>query len=183
MVNATSTPSRHDERDAGRGCKPGVPRGRHRHRGNAAGLNDGAAALVIAEEGYASAPRPAPLARVVGSAVAGVDPAVMGIGPVPATRKLLARAGLASASSISSSSTRRSPPGLACIRKLGPDPERVNVNGGAIAIGHPLGSTGARMLVDPAHELRRRDGRLGLATMCIGVGQGMALALERGPAG
>ena len=148
--------------------------------GNAAGLNDGAAALVLADEGYARAHDLPVRARVIASAVAGVEPGVMGVGPVPAVRKALARAGLgvgdldlvelneAFASQV-----------LACLRELGLDPERVNVNGGAIAIGHPLGSSGARMVVTLLHELERRGGRYGLATMCIGVGQGMALVLER----
>ncbi len=148
--------------------------------GNAAGLNDGAAALVIAEEAYARAHDLPVRARVIASAVAGVEPGVMGVGPVPAVRKALARAGLgigdldlielneAFASQV-----------LASLRELGLDPDRVNVNGGAIAIGHPLGSTGARMVVTLLHELERRGGRYGLATMCIGVGQGMALVIER----
>ena len=148
--------------------------------GNAAGLNDGAAALVIAEEAYARAHDLPVRARVIASAVAGVEPGVMGVGPVPAVRKALSRAGLgvgdldlielneAFASQV-----------LASLRELGLDPDRVNVNGGAIAIGHPLGSTGARMVVTLLHELERRGGRYGLATMCIGVGQGMALVIER----
>ena len=148
--------------------------------GNAAGLNDGAAAVVVASEEYAAEHGLVPRARIVASAVAGVPPRVMGIGPVPAVRKVLTRAGLgvddldlvelneAFASQV-----------VASVRELGLDADRVNVNGGAIAIGHPLGSTGARMVVSMLHELERRQARRGLATMCVGVGQGMALVLER----
>ena len=128
--------------------------------GNASGINDGAAAVVVASAERAREHGSEPLATFRGSAVAGVDPAVMGIGPVPAVRKLLARAG-------------------AAVDDLGLDPERVNVSGGAIAIGHPLGMSGARLVVTLLHELRRRNGRYGVATMCIGVGQGQAALFER----
>jgi acetyl-CoA acetyltransferase family protein len=121
-----------------------------------------------------------PMARIVASAVAGVSPEVMGMGPVPATRKALERAGLAiddlDLIELNEAFASQS---IACIRELGADPERVNVNGGAIALGHPLGASGARVLTTLVHELARREKRLGLATMCIGVGQGIATIVER----
>jgi acetyl-CoA acetyltransferase family protein len=150
--------------------------------GNSSGINDGAAALLLVEASTARALGLRPMARVVSTAVAGVDPAVMGIGPVPAVRKALARAGLtvddidlvelneAFASQV-----------LACVRELGLDLERVNVNGGAIALGHPLGASGARLLGHLVWEMQRREARYGLATMCIGVGQGIAVVVERVP--
>ena len=114
------------------------------------------------------------------SAVAGVDPRVMGIGPVPAVRKLLARAGVAVEDiDLVELNEAFASQSLAVVRELGLDPERVNVNGGAIAIGHPLGMSGARLVVTLLHELRRRGGRYGLATMCVGVGQGQAALFER----
>ena len=121
-----------------------------------------------------------PLARFVGSAVAGVDPRVMGIGPVPAVRKLLERAGISVAAlDLVELNEAFASQSLAVIRELGLDPERVNVNGGAIAIGHPLGMSGARLVVTLLHELRRRNGRFGLATLCVGVGQGQAALFAR----
>jgi 3-oxoadipyl-CoA thiolase len=148
--------------------------------GNASGINDGAAAVVIASEERACALGVEPLATFAGSAVAGVDPAVMGIGPVPAVRRLLERAGLAVADlDLVELNEAFASQGLAVIRELGLDPERVNVNGGAIALGHPLGMSGARLVVSLVHELRRREGRLGLATLCIGVGQGQAALFRR----
>jgi 3-oxoadipyl-CoA thiolase len=148
--------------------------------GNAAGINDGAAAVVLAEEGYARAHGLDIRATIVASAVAGVEPAVMGVGPVPAVRKALQRAGLAPADldRIELNEAFASQV-LACIRELGLDDERVNVNGGAIAVGHPLGASGARLVVSLVHELERCDARYGLATMCVGVGQGMAAVIER----
>ena len=121
------------------------------------------------------------MARVVATAVAGVDPAVMGVGPVPATRKALERAGhRASTTSTSSSSTRRSRRSRSCASTSSAwIPAKVNVNGGAIALGHPLGMSGGRLITMLTHELRRTGGRYGLATMCIGVGQGIATVVER----
>jgi 3-oxoadipyl-CoA thiolase len=149
--------------------------------GNASGVNDGAAALVIASEERAAALGVEPLGRFVGSAVAGVDPRVMGIGPVPAVRKLLERAGLTVGDlDLVELNEAFASQSLAVIRELGLDDEKVNVNGGAIAIGHPLGMSGARLVVSLLHELRRRDGRYGLATLCVGVGQGQAALFERG---
>ena len=148
--------------------------------GNASGVNDGAAALVIASEERAAALGVEPLGRFVGSAVAGVDPRVMVIGPVPAVRKLLERTGLAVGDlDLVELNEAFASQSLAVIRELGLDDERVNVNGGAIAMGHPLGMSGARLVVSLLHELRRRDGRYGLATLCVGVGQGQAALFER----
>ncbi len=147
--------------------------------GNAAGLNDGAAALLLTSADYARVHGHRPLARVLSSAVAGVDPAIMGIGPVPAVRKALTRAGLTVADlDLVELNEAFASQSLAVIRDLGLDPARVNVNGGAIALGHPLGSSGARLLTTLVHEMRRRQARYGLATMCIGVGQGMAMVVE-----
>jgi 3-oxoadipyl-CoA thiolase len=148
--------------------------------GNSSGINDGAAALVIASEERAEALGIEPLASFVGSAVAGVDPRVMGIGPIPAVRKLLARTGLEAAElDLVELNEAFASQSLAVIRELGLDPAKVNVNGGAIAIGHPLGMSGARLVVTLLHELRRRGGRYGVATMCVGVGQGQAALFTR----
>src|SRR4051795_1160474 len=140
--------------------------------GNASGINDGAAALVIASEERARELGVEPLGRFVASAVAGVDPRVMGIGPVPAVRKALARAGVdvgdVDLVELNEAFASQS---VAVLRELGLDPERVNVNGGAISIGHPLGMSGARLVVSLLHEMRRRGNRFGLATLCVGVGQ------------
>ena len=148
--------------------------------GNSSGINDGASAVLLAESSVAQELGLRPMARVVATAVAGVDPAVMGIGPVPATRKALARAGLTVADldlvEINEAFASQS---VACMDELGLDPAKVNVNGGAIALGHPLGMSGARLATMLVHELRRTGGRYGLATMCIGVGQGIATILER----
>jgi 3-oxoadipyl-CoA thiolase len=148
--------------------------------GNSSGINDGASAVLLAEAERATALGMKPMARVVATAVAGVDPAVMGIGPVPATRKVLERAGLGvddlDLIELNEAFASQS---LVCIDELGLDPAKVNVNGGAIALGHPLGMSGARLITMLAHELRRTGGRYGLATMCIGVGQGIATIIER----
>ena len=148
--------------------------------GNASGINDGAAALVVASEERAQALGAEPLGTFAGSAVAGVDPRVMGIGPVPAVRKLLERTGVDVADiDLVELNEAFASQSLVVIRELGLDPERVNVNWGAIAIGHPLGMSGARLVVTLLHELRRRGGRYGLATLCVGVGQGQAALFER----
>jgi 3-oxoadipyl-CoA thiolase len=148
--------------------------------GNSSGINDGAAALVIASEERARELGIEPLGAFVASAVAGVDPRVMGIGPVPAVRKLLDRVGVEpSQIDLVELNEAFASQSLAVIRDLGLDEDRVNVNGGAIALGHPLGMSGARLVVSLLHELRRRDGRYGLATMCVGVGQGAAALFER----
>jgi 3-oxoadipyl-CoA thiolase len=148
--------------------------------GNASGINDGAAALVIASEEKAREIGVEPLGVFVGSAVAGVDPRAMGVGPIPAVRKVLERRGIAVGDlDLVELNEAFASQSLAVIRELGLDPERVNVNGGAIALGHPLGMSGARLVVSLLHELRRRGGRYGLATLCVGVGQGQAALFER----
>src|SRR6476619_695793 len=160
--------------------KPAFRAGGSVTAGNSSGINDGAAALVIASEERARELGVEPLAAFAGSAVAGVDPRVMGIGPVPAVRKLLERTGISAAElDLVELNEAFASQSLAVIRELGLDAERVNVNGGAIAIGHPLGMSGARLVVTLLHELRRRGGRYGLATRCVGVGQGQAALFER----
>ena len=147
--------------------------------GNASGINDGAAALVIASEEKARELGIEPLGAFVASAAAGVDPRVMGIGPIPAVQKLLVRTGVdASALDLVELNEAFASQSLAVIRELGLDEDKVNVNGGAIAIGHPLGMSGARLVISLLHELKRRNGRYGLATMCVGVGQGVAALFE-----
>jgi 3-oxoadipyl-CoA thiolase len=148
--------------------------------GNSSGINDGAAALVIASEEKARELGIEPLGTFVGSAAAGVDPRVMGVGPVPAVQKLLARTGVAVGDlDLVELNEAFASQSLAVIRDLDLDPEKVNVNGGAIALGHPLGMSGARLVVSLLHELRRREARYGLATLCVGVGQGQAALFER----
>jgi 3-oxoadipyl-CoA thiolase len=148
--------------------------------GNASGINDGAAALLVMEAGRARALGLKPLARVVATSVAGVDPSVMGIGPIPAIRKLLERTGL-SANEIDRVELNEAfaSQAVACIRELGLNPATTNVHGGAIALGHPLGASGARMLVTLSRELTRSGSRFGIASMCVGVGQGIAMLVER----
>ena len=147
--------------------------------GNASGLNDGASCLVLASEDKARELGREPLARIVASAAAGVDPGYMGVGPVPATQKALARAGLSIEDmDLVELNEAFAAQVLASARELGIEHEKLNVNGGAIALGHPLGSSGARILGTLIWELRRRGARYGLATMCIGVGQGMAMVVE-----
>jgi acetyl-CoA acetyltransferase family protein len=166
--------------DALTGLKPAFRPGGTVTAGNASGINDGAAALVITSEEKARELGIEPLGAFVGSAVAGVDPRIMGIGPIPAVRKLLARTGIeASQLDLVELNEAFASQSLAVIRELGLDEEKVNVNGGAIALGHPLGMSGARLVVSLLHELRRRDGHYGLATMCVGVGQGVAALFER----
>ena len=149
--------------------------------GNASGINDGAAALVIASEEKARELGAEPLGSFVGSAVAGVDPRVMGIGPVPAVRKLLERTGVSvDQLDLVELNEAFASQSVAVIRELGLDEEKVNVNGGAIALGHPLGMSGARLVVSLLHELRRRGGTYGVATLCVGVGQGQAALFKRG---
>jgi 3-oxoadipyl-CoA thiolase len=148
--------------------------------GNASGVNDGAAALVVASEEKARELGAEPLATFVGSAVSGVDPRVMGIGPIPAVRKLLARTGVGIEEiDLVELNEAFASQSLVVVRELGLDEEKVNVNGGAIALGHPLGMSGARLVVSLVHELRRREGRYGIATLCVGVGQGQAALFER----
>jgi 3-oxoadipyl-CoA thiolase len=155
--------------------KPAFREGGTVTAGNSSGINDGAAALVIASEERVKQLGADPLGAFVGSAVAGVDPRVMGIGPVPAVQKLLERTGVEVGEiDLVELNEAFASQSLVVIRELGLDPEKVNVNGGAIALGHPLGMSGARLVVTLLHELRRRGGRYGLATLCVGVGQGQA---------
>jgi 3-oxoadipyl-CoA thiolase len=147
--------------------------------GTSSGINDGAAALSVVSVNALDRFELEPIARVVATAVAGVDPSCMGLGPVPATRKALSRAGLTVADlDLIELNEAFAVQAIACIRELGLDPGRVNIYGGAIALGHPLGASGARILTTLVHALQRTGGRYGLATMCIGVGQGIALIVE-----
>jgi acetyl-CoA acetyltransferase family protein len=148
--------------------------------GSSSGINDGAAALLIVSEKNTGGPDVHPLARIVATAVAGVDPSCMGLGPVPATRKALARADLTAADlDVIELNEAFAAQALACMRDLDLDPGKVNPVGGGIALGHPLGCTGAKILTTLVHTLHRTGGRYGLATMCIGVGQGIAMVVER----
>ncbi|MFM9166285.1 MAG: thiolase family protein, partial [Candidatus Limnocylindrus sp.] len=148
--------------------------------GNASGINDGAAALLVVESERARALGLRPYARIVATAVAGVDPSVMGAGPIPAIQKLLARTGLTVADidrvELNEAFASQA---VACMNELGLDPAKTNVHGGAIALGHPLGASGARMATTLVRELRRSGGRYGIAAMCVGVGQGIAMLVER----
>ncbi|WP_041732165.1 thiolase family protein [Conexibacter woesei] len=147
--------------------------------GNSSSINDGAAALLLGSDAALARWGRQPLARVVAAGVAGVDPALMGIGPVPATRIALGRAGLEVGDlAVVELNEAFASQALACVRALDLDPAIVNPNGGAIALGHPLGCSGARIVATLAWELRRRGGRYGLATMCVGVGQGLAIVIE-----
>jgi 3-oxo-5,6-didehydrosuberyl-CoA/3-oxoadipyl-CoA thiolase len=148
--------------------------------GNSSGINDGASAVLVVEADKARELGLRPMARVLATAVAGVHPDVMGIGPVPAVRKALARAGLTMADiDIVEINEAFASQSVACMDELGLDPAKTNPNGGAIALGHPLGASGARLMTMLVHELVRTGGRYGLATMCIGVGQGIATIVER----
>ncbi|MBK8171907.1 MAG: acetyl-CoA C-acyltransferase [Sandaracinaceae bacterium] len=147
--------------------------------GNSSPLNDGASGLLIASDTWAKDHGARPIARIVASAAAGVEPNCMGIGPVPATTKALARAGLKiSDIDLIELNEAFAAQSLACVRELGLSPDKVNVNGGGIALGHPIGSSGARILGTLVHAMRKRGARLGLATLCIGVGQGLAVIVE-----
>ena len=147
--------------------------------GNSSGLNDGAAALLLASEEAVKNYNLQPLARIVSMGVAGVDPAIMGLGPVPATQKAIYRAGLKiddiDLIELNEAFASQS---IACIHDLGLDLQKINVNGGAIALGHPLGCSGARISTTLIHEMKRRGSKYGLATMCVGVGQGAAVIFE-----
>ncbi len=160
--------------------KPTFEKGGTVTAGNSSGLNDGASSVLIASQEAVEANNWKPLARIVTSAVAGVEPRRMGFGPVPATRKALARADLdINDIDLIELNEAFAAQSLACIKELGLDRDKVNVNGGAIALGHPLGCSGARILTTLVHEMVRREARYGLATMCIGVGQGIATVVER----
>jgi acetyl-CoA acetyltransferase family protein len=147
--------------------------------GNSSGINDGAAAMLLASEEAVTKFGLKPIARIVSMAVAGVDPAVMGIGPVPATNKALLRAGITALDlDLVELNEAFASQSIACIHDLGLDLEKVNVNGGAIALGHPLGCSGVRIATTLLHELKKRKGKYGLATMCVGVGQGASIIFE-----
>ena len=176
----TSTRGRARRLRTWRNYKPAFRAGGTVTAGNSSGVNDGAAALLLCAASVAERHGWEPLGRIVTSAVAGVDPAFMGLGPIPATRKALARASLTvdhlDLVELNEAFAAQS---IACMRELALDPATTNVNGGAIALGHPLGCSGARLAGTMLHELRRRRGRYALATMCIGVGQGIATIFER----
>ena len=147
--------------------------------GNSSGINDGAAAVLLASEAAVKKYGLKPMAKIIGMAVAGVDPAIMGMGPVPASRKALERAGIkASDLDLIELNEAFAAQSIPCMQELGLDESKVNVNGGSIALGHPLGCSGARISTTLLHELKRRGGKYGLATMCIGVGQGSAIVYE-----
>jgi acetyl-CoA acetyltransferase family protein len=159
--------------------KPAFKAGGSVTAGNSSGINDGAAALVLVERETARRFGLRPLARVIATAAAGVAPDVMGLGPIPAVRKLLAGTGVTTADlDLIEINEAFAAQAIACARELAFDPATTNVNGGAIALGHPLGASGARIAATLLHELRRRGGRYGLATMCVGVGQGIATLFE-----
>jgi acetyl-CoA C-acetyltransferase len=166
--------------EAMQGLKPAFTKEGSVTAANASGLNDGAAALVLMSAADAKARGLEPLARIVSSATAGVDPAVMGTGPIPASRKALEKAGWTVADlDLVESNEAFAAQSLCVLRELGLDPDKVNVNGGAIAIGHPIGASGARILTTLLHEMKRRGAKKGLATLCIGGGMGVALCVER----
>jgi 3-oxoadipyl-CoA thiolase len=179
-VKADEHPRPDTTLDALAKLKPAFKTGGTVTAGNSSGMNDGAAALLLCEASAAQKLGLKPMARIVATAAAGVHPDYMGLGPIPATRKALAHAGLQIARidlvEINEAFAAQS---IACLRDLEIDPARANPNGGAIALGHPLGASGARIATTLLHELRRREGRYGLATMCIGVGQGISTIFER----
>jgi 3-oxoadipyl-CoA thiolase len=162
------------------GLKPAFAKDGSVTAGNSSGINDGAAAMLLASEEAVKKYNLQPLARIVSMAIAGVDPSVMGVGPVPASKKALQRAGLTvNDLDLVELNEAFASQSLACIRDLGLDSNKVNVNGGAIAIGHPLGCSGVRISATLLHEMKRRKAKYGLATMCVGVGQGAAVIVER----
>ena len=166
--------------EAMQGLKPAFTKEGSVTAANASGLNDGAAALVLMSAADAKARGLTPLARIVSSATAGVDPAVMGTGPIPASRKALEKAGWTVADlDLVESNEAFAAQSLCVLRELGLDPDKVNVNGGAIAIGHPIGASGARILTTLLHEMKRRGAKKGLATLCIGGGMGVAMCVAR----
>jgi acetyl-CoA C-acetyltransferase len=166
--------------DAMRSLRPAFAEGGTVTAGNASGINDGAAALVLMSAEAAAARGLTPLARIASWAQAGVDPGLMGSGPIPASRKALEKAGWKAADlDLIEANEAFAAQACAVNKEMGWDPARVNVNGGAIAIGHPIGASGARILTTLLYEMRRRDARKGLATLCIGGGMGIALTVER----
>ena len=180
VVDADEHPRPDTSAEALARLRPAFREGGTGTAGNSSGINDGASASLVVEAGRARSLGLRPMARILATAVAGVDPAVMGLGPIPATRKALERAGLTVADlDLVELNEAFASQSVACIRELGLDPDRVNVDGGAIALGHPLGASGGRLITSLVHALRRTGGRYGLATMCIGVGQGIATVVER----
>jgi acetyl-CoA acetyltransferase family protein len=180
VVSRDEHPRADTSADALAKLRPAFREGGSVTAGNSSGINDGASAVLVVEADRARALGLRPMARLVSTAVAGVDPAIMGYGPVPATRKALERAGITAADlDLVELNEAFASQSIVCIDELGLDPARVNVNGGAIALGHPLGMSGGRLITMLTHELRRTGGRYGLATMCIGVGQGIATIVER----
>jgi 3-oxoadipyl-CoA thiolase len=180
IVDADEQPRPDTSAEALARLRPAFREGGTGTAGNSSGINDGASASLVVEAGRARSLGLRPMARILATAVAGVDPAVMGLGPIPATRKALERAGLTVADlDLVELNEAFASQSVACIRELGLDPGRVNVDGGAIALGHPLGASGGRLITSLVHALRRTGGRYGLATMCIGVGQGIATVVER----
>ncbi len=176
----TDEQPRHTSREKLAALRPAFAKNGTVTAGNAAGINDGAAAMLLASESAVARFGLKPVAKLVSMAVAGVDPAIMGIGPIPATKKALQRAGLsASDLGLIELNEAFAVQALVCRQELGLDPARVNVNGGSIAIGHPLGCSGVRISTTLLHEMQRRDLRYGLATMCVGVGQGAAIIYEK----
>jgi 3-oxoadipyl-CoA thiolase len=180
LVKVDEHPRPDTTEEALAGLKPAFKQDGTVTAGNASGLNDGAAALLIVSRERAEKLGLEAMARVVGSAVAGVEPDCMGIGPIPATRKVLERTGLTLQDiDLVELNEAFAAQALACISELGLDWKKTNVNGGAIALGHPLGCTGARLMTSLVHEMKRRGARYGLTTMCIGVGQGISTIVER----
>ena len=180
VVDADEHPRPDTTAEALARLKPAFRDGGTGTAGNSSGINDGASAVLVVEAGRARELGLRPMARVVATAVAGVDPAMMGLGPIPATRKALERAGIGvSDLDLIELNEAFASQSIACIRELGLDPELVNVDGGAIALGHPLGASGGRLITTLVHGLARTGGRYGLASMCIGVGQGIATVVER----
>jgi 3-oxoadipyl-CoA thiolase len=180
VVDADEQPRPDTTPEALARLKPAFREGGSVTAGNSSGINDGASAALVVEAGRARSLGLRPMARVVATAVAGVDPSVMGLGPIPATRKALERAGLTVADlDLVELNEAFASQAVACVRELGLDPARVNIDGGAIALGHPLGASGGRLVTTLVHGLRRTGGRYGLASMCIGVGQGIATIVER----
>ena len=180
LVSADEYPRRGTTVDTLAALKPAFQKDGTVTAGNASGINDGAAALVVTSEARAAGLGRAPLARIVAHATAGVEPKYMGLGPVPAVRKALDRAGLGiDAIDLFELNEAFAVQALAVMRDLGADPERVNVGGGAVALGHPIGASGARVLVTLLHHLRRTGGRFGVASLCVGGGMGVAMVVER----
>ena len=180
VVDADEHPRPDTTAEALARLKPAFRDGGTGTAGNSSGINDGASAVLVVDAGRARELGLRPMARVVATAVAGVDPAMMGLGPIPATRKALERAGIGvSDLDLIELNEAFASQSIACIRELGLDPELVNVDGGAIALGHPLGASGGRLITTLVHGLARTGGRYGLASMCIGVGQGIATVVER----